>query len=89
MVAKQDYEFMKISENSTITHPNLLWRTNVVGVFLHSALATRLVGAVLLEIANERQFGRRSFSLEAMPRVIEPQPLLVAEPMPSHLVPVL
>jgi hypothetical protein len=45
-------------------------------------------GAVLLEIADEWQVGRRWFSLEAMTRVIEPQPLLVAEPMPFHLAPV-
>ena len=63
-------------------------RTNVVGVFPDGASATRLVGAVLLEIADEWQVGRRYFSLEAMARVIEPQPLLVAEPMPFHLAPV-
>jgi putative transposase len=63
-------------------------RTNVVGVFPDGSSATRLVGAVLLEIADEWQVGRRYFSLEAMARVIEPQPLLVAEPMPFHLAPV-
>jgi putative transposase len=63
-------------------------RTNVVGVFPDGSSATRLVGAVLLEISDEWQVGRRYFSLEAMARVIEPQPLLVAEPMPFHLAPV-
>ena len=55
-------------------------RTNVVGVFPDGSSATRLVGAVLLEIADEWQVGRRYFSLEAMARVIEPQPLLVRSP---------
>lgn len=63
-------------------------RTNVVGVFPDSASVTRLVGAVLLEIADEWQVGRRYFSLEAMAKVIEPEPLLVAEPLPFHLAPV-
>ncbi len=63
-------------------------RTNVVGVFPDGSSATRLVGAVLLEIADEWQVGRRYFSLEAMARVIEPQPLLVAEPVAFHLAPV-
>jgi hypothetical protein len=88
MLAKQDYEFMKIFDNSTEIHPDLLWRTNVVDVFPDSALATRLVEAVLHEIADEWQFGRRYFNLEAMARVIEPQTLLVAEPMPFQLEPV-
>ena len=56
-----------------------------------------LVGAVPLEIADlrwrvkfspERQVGRRSFSLETMARLIEPEPLLVAEPVPFHPAPV-
>jgi len=63
-------------------------RTNVVGVFPDGASVARLVGAVLLEIADEWQVGRRYFSLEAMARVIEPEPLLVAEPVPFHLAPV-
>jgi putative transposase len=63
-------------------------RTNVVGVFPDGASATRLVGAVLLEIADEWQIGRRYFSLETMARLIEPEPLLVAEPVPFHLAPV-
>lgn len=63
-------------------------RTNVVGVFPDGGSVTRLVGAVLLEIADEWEVGRRYFSLEAMAKVIEPQPLLVAEPVPFHLAPV-
>jgi transposase-like protein len=63
-------------------------RTNVVGVFPDGGSVTRLVGAVLLEIADEWQVGRRYFSLDTMARLIEPEPLLVAEPVAFHLAPI-
>jgi putative transposase len=63
-------------------------RTKVVGVFPDGRSATRLVGAVLLEIGDEWQVGRRYFRLETMARLIEPEPLLVGEPPPLHLAPV-
>jgi transposase-like protein len=63
-------------------------RTTVVGVLPDGGSVTRLVGAVLLEIADEWQVGRRHFSLETMARLIEPERLLVAEPVTFHLAPV-
>lgn len=63
-------------------------RTNVVGVFPDEASVVRLVGSVLLEIADEWQVGRRYFSLESMAKLVDPEPLLVAEPAPFHLAPV-
>jgi len=63
-------------------------RTNVVGVFPDGGSVTRLVGAVLLETSDEWQVGRRYFSLEAMAKVLDPQPLLVSEPVAFHLAPV-
>jgi len=63
-------------------------RTNVVGVFPDGGSVTRLVGAVLLETSDEWQVGRRYFSLEAMAKALDPQPLLVAEPVAFHLAPV-
>ena len=63
-------------------------RANVVGVLPDGGSVTRLVGAVLLEITDEWQVGRRYFSLETMARLIEPQPLMVAEPVSFHLAPV-
>jgi transposase-like protein len=63
-------------------------RTNVVGVFPDGGSAMRLVGSVLLEIADEWQVGRRYFSLETMARLIEPETLMVAEPVSFHLAPV-
>lgn len=63
-------------------------RTNVVGIFPDPASTIRLVGAVLMEISDEWQVGRRYFSKESMKKLLDPQPKLVAEPAPMRLAPV-
>jgi putative transposase len=63
-------------------------RTNVVGVFPDEASVFRLVGAVLIEISDEWEVGRRYFSQESMDKLVDPPSLLVAEPQPLRLAPV-
>jgi transposase-like protein len=63
-------------------------RTNVVGVFPDEAAAVRLIGAVLMEQADEWEVNRRYFSQESMRRLTEPEPVLLAEPTPFRLAPI-
>lgn len=63
-------------------------RTNVVGVFPDEAAAVRLIGAILLEQADEWEVDRRYFSQESMRRLTEPEPLLLAEAAPFRLAPI-
>jgi len=63
-------------------------RTNVVGIFPDGASVIRLVGAVLMEISDEWQVGRRYFNQDSMKKLLEPETLLVAEPEPLQLAPV-
>ena len=42
----------------------------------------------MLEIADEWQVRRRYFSLESMAKLVDAEPLLVAEPTPFRLAPV-
>jgi transposase-like protein len=63
-------------------------RTNVVGIFPDEAAAVRLIGAVLMEQADEWEVNRRYFSQESMRRLTEPEPVLLAEPTPFRLAPI-
>lgn len=59
-------------------------RTNVVGIFPDRASVLRLVGALLNEIDDEWQVGRRYFSLASMKRLLEPEKLA---PSPGIVIP--
>jgi transposase-like protein len=62
-------------------------RTNVVGVFPDPAAAIRLAGAVLQEIDDEWQAGRRYFSLESMQKLDGDNPTMTVAAT-SRLAPV-
>lgn len=63
-------------------------RINVVGIFPDGPSVIRLVGAVLIEINDEWQVGRRYFSKESMKKLTRPELLLDAQPSPLRLAPV-
>ena len=63
-------------------------RINVVGVFPDEGAVIRLVGSVLMEIADEWEVGRRYFSQDSMRRLSEPEALVIVEPEPLRLPPV-
>ncbi len=65
-------------------------RTEVAGVFPNEAAVVRLVGAVLMERADEWELERRPFSLESMRKLLAPDPeaVLQMEARPLRLAPV-
>lgn len=63
-------------------------RTNVVGVFPDESSVLRLVGAVLLEVADEWEIERRYFSLESMHKLIDPNAELITTVSTLRMAPV-
>ncbi len=63
-------------------------RTNVVGVFPDRASVIRLVGALLMEVNDEWQIGRRYFSQASMKELLEPELPAEAEALPMPVIPI-
>ena len=63
-------------------------RIRVVEIFPDVPSLVRLVGALLAEMNDEWQVGRRYFSQESMHKLKEPELDLLTEPTPLRLAPV-
>ena len=62
--------------------------TNVVGVFSDRPSVIRLVGAILIEVHDGWQVGRRYLSLATMRELTDREPLLGTTPASLRLAPV-
>jgi transposase-like protein len=63
-------------------------RTRVVGVFPDDASVERLVGAVLNEMDDDWQDGRKYFGQESMAALYEPEAVMIDAPTPFTLAPI-
>ncbi len=57
----------------------------MVGIFPDQPSVIRLVGSVLMDIADELQVTRRHFSQKSIQKLTDPEPVLVSEPAPFRL----
>ena len=80
----------KISSSNPLERLNgeIKRRTNVVGIFPDRDAVIRLVGALLIEIDDEWQIGRRYFSLASMKELLEPDDETKLAALPIPLAPV-
>jgi putative transposase len=69
-------------------NPVVKRRTDIVGIFPDAPAVLRSVGAILMETHDEWQVDRRCFSLESMHKLLHPEPVLSAKPVPLRLTPV-
>ena len=85
---QRGYASLLLLESSLGGLDELVVRLQVDGVFPDIASVTRLVGAVLMEVDDGWQVGKRYISLTSLQRLTDPTPKQVAERVPMRLAPV-